>query len=66
MELHTGYTTGGMLRGIRIRSEHQHDFPSVLVGFGGGMLLSSMAVREDCLITLQKIIMKADYVEGEI
>lgn len=56
-----------MIRGIRIRKEHRADFPFVLVGFGGGLFVSNMGSkeREDCLFTLQKILVKVEYVAGK-
>lgn len=55
-----------MLRGVRIRKDHRVNFPLVLVGFGGGLFVTNMAVKEkdDCLLTLNKISIKVEYVTG--
>lgn len=39
----------------------------MLIGFGGGVFVSNMSSkdREDCLFTLQKVLVKMDYIQGD-
>lgn len=65
IDFSAGYSSIGILRGVRIRNEHRRNFPALLVGFGGGILVSNMVQREDCLITIQKVVLNVSCMEGQ-